>query len=101
MFLSWGAHNFESQVFENKAALRFAVSGFLLKGYVVVAYNEGADAYEVNIFNKANQRIKKVIDVYFNELQQVIDQEVENDGNEENYKNAVDDWFSKGCPADE
>ncbi len=95
VFFSWGAHNFESLKLHGNPALRFAVNGLIVKGHVVVEYNQGADAYVVYVYNKTAQLIIKQKDVYFNELQEVIDREIES-GNKSKaeYETAVNDWFA-------
>lgn len=44
---SWGFSKPTAVVFREMKALRFHVQGFLHKGYVVVALNEGMDCFEV------------------------------------------------------
>lgn len=77
------------------AALTFKVNGFLHKGRVTIAYNEGADAYVVYIINNDGTIKARIEDVYFNELQNVIDRHVEttNDASED-YKQKCDEFLS-------
>ncbi len=75
---SWG---FNSPVaIEN--GLRFKVQGFKFKGIVEVCYNEGHDLFDVS-FIKGGKMVKKVEDVFFDMLVDVIDNFVEKTPNYE------------------
>ena len=41
--MSWGLHNLISREYNGMRSLEFSVNGFLHKGKVIVAYNEGSD----------------------------------------------------------
>ena len=56
------------------------VQGYLLNGWVKVIYNEGTDAFDVFFLNNQKKLIKKVEEVYLDNLVDVIDYNVEKDG---------------------
>ena len=56
------------------------VQGYLLNGWVKVVYNYGTDAFDVYFLTNRKQLVKKVEDVYLDNLVDVIDHNVENDG---------------------
>ena len=62
-----------------KNGLSFMVSGFKYKGEVQVIYNEGKDLFEIHL--PATSKI--IQDVYFDQLIEVIDNEVEKIANYE------------------
>ena len=97
VFYSWGGHAFGAVCHDGMAALTFKVSGFLHKGRVTIAYDEGADAYVVYIINNDGTIKSKIEDVYCFELQQVIDRQVETANDKsEGYSQQVDE-FLKSC----
>ena len=57
--------------------LQFKVQGFKHKGYVTVIYNEGKDLFEISLLNYQMELVKKIEEVYFDELVSMIDEEVE------------------------
>ena len=69
---SWGFH--KPVAIEN--GLRFKVQGFKFRGVVEVRYNEGHDLFDVS-FIKGGKVVKKVEDVFFDMLVDVIDNYVE------------------------
>lgn len=70
---SWGFHS--ACALPN--GLRFAVDGYLHQGLVEVAYNEGADLFEVRTFNEDGSIKQQETDVYLDCLVNVIDSMVE------------------------
>lgn len=74
---SWGAHNWRATVYKGMAALVFQVSGLLHKGYVYVAYNDGADTYEVILTNIRGTVKKRIEDVYCDNLGYVLNTAIE------------------------
>ena len=79
VFGSWGAHNFmvgASDDKNNEPVLIFKVNGHKFKGYVHIFY-DWMDYYRIE-FVSTHKNLKKVIDeVYFDELQEKIDEFVE------------------------
>ena len=71
--------------------LQFKVQGFKHKGFVAVTYNEGKDLFDVTLFNCQMVITKKIEDVYFDQLVEVIDNEVEK---VHNYENRVKQEYS-------
>lgn len=79
VYLTWGAKGFtaaQSNDESKEPCLRFKVNGRKFKGYVHIFYN-WSDWYRVE-FVSTHNNLKKVVDeVYFDELQNVIDEYVE------------------------
>lgn len=76
ILFSWGARRFTAI----QDGLMFHVQGYLLNGWVKVIYNEGTDAFDVYFLNNKKELIKKVEEVYLDNLVDVIDYNVEKDG---------------------
>lgn len=74
---SWGAHSWRAAIYRDMASLVFKVSGLLHKGYVYVAYNEGADTYEVILTNFRGTVKKRIGDVYCDNLGYILDTHIE------------------------
>ena len=92
---SWGAKSYRAIVFKEMAALQFSVSGFVHKGKVVVALNEGDDLYEVYCLDKKNEVVNSQVEVYFDELISVIDRLVEKNCSEEEYATKSREFLKK------
>jgi hypothetical protein len=73
---SWGCRSFVA--FND--GLMWHVQGYLLNGWVKVIYNYGTDAFDVFFLNNRKQLVKKVEEVYLDNLVDVIDYNVEKDG---------------------
>lgn len=91
---SWGAVEFENVVYKDMSALKFPVNGFAHKGYVVVAFNIGDDAFEVYCLNENDDVVKSKDDVYFDELVGVIDSLVEKDCSDKEYDKKLEEWLN-------
>lgn len=89
---SWGVENFRHIEYKEMAALRFKVNGFLHKADVVVAFNEGADCFEVYCLNENDEVVKSKDDVYLQELVDVVDQFVEKDCSQKEYNAQLEEW---------
>lgn len=74
------------------AALKFTVNGFLHKGDVVIAYNGGADLFELYLLKKS-EVIKSMKGIYVDELVRVIDSSVEKNTSDVEYKKIVLDEY--------
>ena len=68
-------------------ALKFHVQGFLHTGNVRIVYIEGADLFQVSLYDEEGKETKRINDVYLDNLAEVIDLNVEN--------NRVDDYNAK------
>jgi len=73
ILMSWG---FTSPVVI-KQGLRFSVSGFLLKGKVEVIYNGGSDLFDLTFYNEDSGVRNTLEGVYFDQLLEVLDDQVE------------------------
>ena len=77
VFFSWGADKFAYGVGTNGyPILRFKVNGMKFKGYVHIIYNP-LDYYEVEFVSTHGNLKKRYDEVYFDELQEKIDEYVE------------------------
>lgn len=90
VFFSWGGERFKATTYKGMAALQFRTHGFLHKGNVIVAYNEGTDYYEVYTLKSTGEVKEQATDVCFDELQSTIDRFVET-------KNADSDEYRNKC----
>jgi hypothetical protein len=72
---SWGFHN--PIALPNNEGLIFCVNGFKHNGYVKVIYNEGKDLFIIILLDNQNIELKRIEDVYFDSLVDVIDEAVE------------------------
>ena len=82
VFWSWGGHNFaKAETIEKypKPTLIFQVSGMKFVGEVRIYYN-WADYYEID-FIQDNKVVKSYEEVYFDDLQNIIDDYVEKQPN--------------------
>ena len=73
---SWGCCKFTAL----NEGLMWHVQGYLLNGWVKVLYNEGTDVFDVYFLNNRKELVKKVEEVYLDNLVDVIDYNVEKDG---------------------
>jgi hypothetical protein len=102
---SWGTDSFRATTYKTTnrettagsemAALRFAVHGFVHTGDVVVAYNRGADLFEVYCLDGNNKVVSSRNRVYFDELVEVIDGLVEKDCPDREYEVKRDKWLAE------
>lgn len=75
-FLSWGIEKFIGTVYNNMPALAIRVNGRLFAGTVVIAYNEGADQYEIYLLDCSGA--KCIADsCYCDQLGNIIDEAIE------------------------
>lgn len=83
--MSWGVDLESLECSDN--ALEFHVQGFLHTGNVRIVYIEGADLFQVALYDEEGKETKRINDVYLDNLAEVIDLNVEN--------NRVDDYNAK------
>ena len=74
--MSWGVDT-DSFVCSDDA-LEFHIQGFLHIGNVRVTYIEGVDLFQVSLYDEEGNEVKRIDDVYLDNLAEVIDQNVEN-----------------------
>ncbi len=74
---SWGPAIFRPVEYNDMAALRFSVTGLIHKGDVAVAYNRGADTFEVYCLDRDDEVVSSKNDVHLGELVGAIDGLVE------------------------
>ena len=92
---SWGAEKYRHTEYQEMPALKFKVNGFLHKDDVVVAYNGGADCFEVYCLDKSEVVVRRKDDVYLDELIRVIDSMVEKDCSQAQYNAQIKEWGVK------
>ena len=73
--MSWGVD--PNSLISSEDALEFHVQGFLFTGNVRVVYIEGADIFEVYLYNEDGSLKERIQDVYLDNLTDVIDEKVE------------------------
>ena len=83
--MSWGVDLESLECTDN--ALEFHVQGFIHTGNVRIVYIEGADLFQVSLYDEEGNETKRINDVYLDNLAEVIDLNVEN--------NRVDDYNAK------
>lgn len=79
VFFSWGVSKVRYMEYKGMASLVMNVQGFLHKGLVVVALDEGSDTYIVYCLDDKLNEVNAQEDVYFDQLGDVIDRMVERD----------------------
>lgn len=93
---SWGISKRTAAVFRKMPALKITVNGFVHKGDVVIALNEGADLYEVYMLDGNGIVSKSFTDVYADMLIGILDREIETGTmSEEEYKKNVEEWLEE------
>lgn len=82
--LSWGIEKFFGTVYNNMPALVVKVNGRIFTGNVVLAYNEGADLYEIYLLDCSGA--KCITDgCYCDQLGEIIDEHIERGKDIEEY----------------
>lgn len=89
--MSWGVDLESLGCTDN--AIEFHVQGFIHTGNVRIVYIEGADLFQVSLYDEEGKEIKRINDVYLSDLTNVIDRHVENNG-DGNYKKKVGKWLT-------
>lgn len=89
--MSWGVHNF---VLYNSKVLTFQVNGFLFCGYVFISVN-GKDLLNITLSNHFGNIKAAESDIYIDNLIDVLDRKIEFSGNDDNYKENVNNWFNE------
>lgn len=78
VYFTWGATQFAYGInIHNYPFLRFKVNGMKFKGYVWVFYNSGMDWYDIEFISTHGNLKHRIEEVYFDELQEKIDNYVE------------------------
>lgn len=75
--LSWGITQKTATIYEQMLALQLKVNGMVHKGYVIICYDEGNDSFTVYLLDKQRTVVKKIEDIYCDELGKRIDEEIE------------------------
>ena len=75
VLLSWGIELSSIKPIRN--GLEFHVEGFIHKGKVKVVWNEGRDLFEITLVDELGVIVKRIEDIYLDELVNIIDRNVE------------------------
>lgn len=89
--MSWGVDLESLECTDD--AIEFHVQGFIHTGNVRIVYIEGADVFQVTLYDEEGNLKETINDVYLSDLTNVIDRHVENNG-DGNYKKKVGKWLT-------
>ena len=89
--MSWGVDLESLECTDN--AIEFHVQGFIHTGNVRIVYIEGADVFQVTLYDEEGNLKEAINYVYLSDLTNVIDRHVENNG-DGNYKKKVGKWLT-------
>ncbi|NDV97001.1 hypothetical protein D0T84_19115 [Dysgonomonas sp. 521] len=84
---SWGFNS--PKALEN--GLMFKVQGFIFKGWIKVEYNQGKDLFDITLLSSKMEIKKEIEGIFFDELVNVIDSNVEK---VRDYENRVKQEYS-------
>lgn len=87
--MSWGLNPETVRAVEY--GLRFHVQGFKHTGYVEIKLNEGADLYEIFLYDESGNLKESHTDIYVDQLVDTIDNAVEYTGSD--YQKKVDETY--------
>ena len=73
---SWGIAEQRAMIYNNMASLGIRVNGYIHKGWVIIALNEGKDLYNIYLLDK-KQNVKETIEDVFVEDLDVLDSLIE------------------------
>ena len=73
--MSWGID--PDSIKPIKVGLEFHVQGFIHTGIVRITLNEGEDLFEVELIDEKGETVKKLTSIFFDELINTIDENVE------------------------
>lgn len=98
--MSWGMCNLTTYTQNGMEGVRFEVNGLKYRGRVAVLYDEGADAFEVELQDMDGTTVSRHPEVYLDELVGTIDELVEK---ALDYGEAVEEWMASSgkTPAEE
>lgn len=80
-FWTWGAHSFKYiAATDGCVGLQMLVSGLKHRGRVRVYYNYGTDTFDVELIRaRKDETVKEFADVYLDELQRILHENIERD----------------------
>ena len=94
--MSWGIEDRRATLYKGMPALRFTTNGFVHKGDVVVALNEGEDLYECYLLKADGTVAREFRQVYVDMLIGLLDREIETgDSTKEEYKAKTRQWLEE------
>ena len=83
VFFSWGPDNIQKLL----DGLQFTVNGFLFSGTVKIKYDVCDDMFEIHL--SKDEEVQVIQGVYADELVDIIDRNVECDGDKDKYREMV------------
>lgn len=93
--MSWGMDRLVAIEYEDKPALKFNVNGFVHKGNVVIALDDGKDLYEIHLLKDSGEVKKSVREIYYDHLVDMADVLIETgDDTPDTYKKRVEEWLA-------
>ena len=93
--LSWGMDGLTAIEYEDMPALKFHVNGFVHKGDVVIALNDGMDLYEIHLLGDNGEVKKSVREIYLDHLVDIADVLIETGTDTpEEYRERVEEWLA-------
>ena len=90
IMMSWGIEKRAPYRRDDMEGLWFHVKGFKHEGWVAVLYNEGQDLFEVRLLDDSGTEKKRVTEVYFDCLVDIIDGLIERT---EKYHSDINTWL--------
>lgn len=71
--------------------IKFHVNGFIHKGHVEIAYNDGKDLFEVTLTDSKDIVVNRFKEVYFDQIIATIDEAVERTND---YQKQVNEFYN-------
>ena len=94
VLMSWGIEALKSKWYDGMLSLSFQVNGFKYKGEVILAYDEGADLYQLILPGDNHPRnLKRIKDLYFDQVVEAIDNYIEKGCSDDEYGKKVTGWL--------
>lgn len=79
--MSWGISQKTATIYEKMLALELKVNGMIHKGSVIICYDEGHDTFTVYLLDKKKNPVKKLENIFADELGKRIDENIERASN--------------------
>ena len=87
---SWGIAEQRAMMYKNMASLGIRVNGYIHKGWVIIALNEGKDLYNIYLLDRKQNVTQTIEDVYAEDLE-ILDSLIETgEMSEQEYKEKIE-----------
>jgi hypothetical protein len=91
---SWGIAEQRAMIYNNMPSLGIRVNGYIHKGWVIIALNEGKDLYNIYLLDKLRNVTETIEDIYVEDLE-ILDTLIETgDMSKEEYKGKVNATYA-------